>query len=178
MAYLLMKGADQNKYGTLTKGLTSQFSMGNDQYPRTIQAATDILSNHKLDAKYYEVKKKRREQQQKEKNKNNNNDGSEINLAQGRGRGNGERPPLICYCCGKAGHASTTCPKVNDIPRNQWAVNRGMSQLQEEETNENDSEPADDANRRSDGNSRRGRSTSRPPGNNSHSRNADGGNES
>jgi hypothetical protein len=67
MAYLLMKGADQNKYGTLTKGLTSQFSMGNDQYPRTIQAATDILSNHKLDAKYYEVKKKRREQQQKEK---------------------------------------------------------------------------------------------------------------
>ncbi|MGL5936769.1 MAG: hypothetical protein ACRCZI_14235, partial [Cetobacterium sp.] len=43
MAYLLMKGADQHKYGTLTKGLISQYSMGN-QYPRTIQAATDILS--------------------------------------------------------------------------------------------------------------------------------------
>ncbi|MGC9205417.1 MAG: hypothetical protein ACP5FN_04065, partial [Candidatus Micrarchaeia archaeon] len=36
MAYLLIQGSDQNKYGSLTKNFISQYSLGNDQYPRTI----------------------------------------------------------------------------------------------------------------------------------------------
>ena len=50
MAYLLLRGSDQNKYGMLMKGFVSQYSLGNDQYPKTIQTATDVLSNHKFDA--------------------------------------------------------------------------------------------------------------------------------
>jgi hypothetical protein len=49
MAYLLLKGSDQMKYGLLLKGFTSQFSLGNDQYPKTITTAADVLSNHKID---------------------------------------------------------------------------------------------------------------------------------
>jgi hypothetical protein len=39
MAYLVLQGCDQLKYGSLTRGLTSQLSLGQDQYPKTIQAA-------------------------------------------------------------------------------------------------------------------------------------------
>src|SRR5210317_1239889 len=54
MAYLLIKGSDPTKYGMLQKNLTSQFSLGNDQYPKTITATTDVLSNHKIDQKFYD----------------------------------------------------------------------------------------------------------------------------
>ena len=36
IAYLFIKNSNYNKYGSLISGLTSQFSMGNDQYPRDI----------------------------------------------------------------------------------------------------------------------------------------------
>jgi hypothetical protein len=49
MAYLLIRNSDQAKYGTVMNGLVSQFSMQNNQYPKTITAATDILSNHRFD---------------------------------------------------------------------------------------------------------------------------------
>ena len=61
MAYLLICGSDQSKYGLITKGFVSQYSLGNDQYPKTIQMATDVLSNHKIDAKYYENQKQNNE---------------------------------------------------------------------------------------------------------------------
>jgi hypothetical protein len=49
MAYLLIRNSDQAKYGSLMNGLVSQFSMENNQYPKTVTAATDILSNHRHD---------------------------------------------------------------------------------------------------------------------------------
>ena len=61
MAFLLLRGSDQNKYGSMIKGLAQQFSLGNDQYPKTIIAATDVLSTHKIDQKYFDNQKKERE---------------------------------------------------------------------------------------------------------------------
>ena len=58
MAYLVIRGSDQTKYGTLCHGFVSQFSLGNNQYPKTIQKATDALSQHKFDGKYYENQEK------------------------------------------------------------------------------------------------------------------------
>ena len=52
-----MKGSDQYKYGAFLKGFVFQFSLGNNQYPKTIMTATYFLSNHKLDPKFYEKKK-------------------------------------------------------------------------------------------------------------------------
>ena len=52
MAYLLLKGSDQSKYNSLCRGLASQYALGNNQYPKDIQAATDFLSSHKFDASY------------------------------------------------------------------------------------------------------------------------------
>jgi hypothetical protein len=67
MAYLLMKGSDYTKYGSLIKGFVSQFSLGNDQYSKTITTAIDVLSNHKIDPKYYDNQKQNRERQRTER---------------------------------------------------------------------------------------------------------------
>ena len=47
IAFLLIRNSNQAKYGSLKSGLISQYSMGHDQYPKTIMAATDILLNHR-----------------------------------------------------------------------------------------------------------------------------------
>jgi len=66
MAYLLLRGSDQSKYGTIMKGFVAQYSLGNDQYPKTVQMATDVLSNHRLDPKFFENQKKSRKRAQQD----------------------------------------------------------------------------------------------------------------
>jgi hypothetical protein len=48
-AYMLMKNSDQGKYGLLLMSLTTQFSMGTNQYPKDVMAAVDILTKHRFD---------------------------------------------------------------------------------------------------------------------------------
>jgi hypothetical protein len=48
-AYMLMKNSNQGKYGLLITSLTTQFSMGTNQYPKDVMAAVDILTNHRFD---------------------------------------------------------------------------------------------------------------------------------
>ena len=98
MAYLLIHGSDQSKYGLITKGFVSQYSLGNDQYPKTIQMATDVLSNHKIDAKYYDNQK-----QNKEFNTNQQEEEATpaaTSFAQ---------KDVVCYVCGKPGHTKPEC---------------------------------------------------------------------
>ena len=54
MAFLLMKGSEKYKYGTLIKGFLSQFYLGDNQFQNTIITATYVLPNHILDPKLYE----------------------------------------------------------------------------------------------------------------------------
>jgi len=69
MAYLLLKGSDPLKYGTLLRGFTSQFSLGNDQYPKTMRDATDALSQHKIDQAYYDKRNKDRNRDREQSNR-------------------------------------------------------------------------------------------------------------
>ena len=48
-AHLPIRNSDQAKYGSLMSGLISQYSMDHDQYPKTVTAATDVLSSHRHD---------------------------------------------------------------------------------------------------------------------------------
>jgi hypothetical protein len=47
--FLYLENADQDKYGSLLKGLNSQKSLGHDQYPRMVTEANNMLSNHRFD---------------------------------------------------------------------------------------------------------------------------------
>ena len=116
MAYLIIRGSDQAKYGSLVKGFVSQYSLGNDQYPKTITTAIDVLSNHRLGGTNYEKRNRERAVQEKEEEKP-----VETSFAQRK---------ILCYCCGAEGHTSPTCPDRNKIPRDKWAVNKAVQHMQ------------------------------------------------
>ena len=60
--FILMENADQIKYGSLRRNLNSQKSQGNDQYPKTIADACEVLSNHRFDN--YNKTNKKKEQKE------------------------------------------------------------------------------------------------------------------
>ena len=49
LAVLYLRNANQKKYGSILQGLNTQQSLHNDQYPKTVIDANNVLSNHKLD---------------------------------------------------------------------------------------------------------------------------------
>ena len=58
MATILVDGSDKDKFGSLKKDLRSQFNRGNDQYPKTVEAAQEMLSEHRIDDAYFERRKR------------------------------------------------------------------------------------------------------------------------
>jgi hypothetical protein len=48
LAILYLKNTNQKKYGSILQGLNTQQSLHNDQYPKTVIDANNVLSNHKL----------------------------------------------------------------------------------------------------------------------------------
>jgi hypothetical protein len=117
MAYLLIRGADPNKYGSMQKNLASQFSLGNDQYPKTIVLATDALSQHRIDPKFYEIQKKNRENQKSQRQSSGtDNTNSETSFAQ--------KSNAICHICGEKGHVKPDCKKKDIIPKVDWYITK------------------------------------------------------
>jgi hypothetical protein len=95
MAYLLIRNSGQAKYGTMMNGLVSQFSMQNNQYPKTITAATDILSNHRSDNSGVLNKKKWSQSKKNEDGTSTNKeDGTKETCFAQVGK------DKTCYCCG------------------------------------------------------------------------------
>ena len=155
-AYILIRGADQSKYGSVIKGMTSQFSMGNDQYPKDLVGATDILSNHRYDPAWQEKRDRARERARAAANQDTT-DATSFTQA-------GRKTP-ICYCCGKKGHTSDECSKRNSIPRDQWYVKKALQAMQDAPNEDSTTNQADDDSDASDDSSVRSTSsrTSRRP---------------
>ena len=124
-AYLFIHSADQAKYGSLKKKLTSDFSLGNDLYPKTLAEAGDALANHKIDQRYYDNVKKKKEKARtewsKQENEQENEHSNETTFSQRE---------MVCYVCGKKGHGVNTCNKRDKIPPDQWHVRKAISHYQ------------------------------------------------
>ena len=92
LANLYLENADRTKYGSLLNGLNTQQSLGNNQYPKLVTEANNVLSNHRLD----NPTKMKREQDEKIKPKAKKEESKEqeINLSFAQLEGK-------CYCCGK-----------------------------------------------------------------------------
>ena len=119
LAYTYLKNSDKTKYGLLLTGLATQNSLGNNQYPKNIIEANNMLSNHKLDNS---------RQKKSDAHKMNNN-----SHQSGKNHDDQESPALYfaqlegkCYCCGKAWHKSPTC-QFKDKPKVEWAINKAKA---------------------------------------------------
>ena len=94
-AYIYLDNAINSKYESIFKNLNQQFSLGNNQYPKSITEANSILNNHELDMVYTTSKISSRSQVSREKeNANETEKPISLTLAQTESR---------CYCCGKYG---------------------------------------------------------------------------
>ena len=78
-AILYVKNSDQAKYGTLWKGLNTQNSLENNQYPKMIKAATKVLNTHIFDN--IGTKKPKSDKHQKEKEENKDEEELELSFA-------------------------------------------------------------------------------------------------
>jgi hypothetical protein len=105
-----LSNADKAKYGLILKGLSTQQSLSNDQYPRTVTDANNVLSNHPFDNFKSSNKKGNKDNNKNNWDKNDKPDEKEgeqeitLSFAQLKGK---------CYCCGKPGHRSPECHEKN-----------------------------------------------------------------
>jgi len=107
LAYLYLENANRTKYGLILTGLNMQKSLGNDQYPKSITEANNVLSNHKFDS--FKPQQTRKHNKSKDESKSDNKEEQEITLLLAQMEGK-------CYCCGKASHRSVV--SRTDLKRN------------------------------------------------------------
>jgi hypothetical protein len=119
---MLMKNSNQGKHGSLMTSLTTQFSMGTNQYPKDIMAAVDILTNHRFN------KKEPKNNNQRNRNRNDNNIASTITTQSSFNQEALKK--ATCYCCGKKGHYSKKCPEKDKRSKDKWAVKKAMMHAQ------------------------------------------------
>ena len=101
---IFMNGADKGRYGDLLDGLSNQYALGNDQYPRTLQGAIDVMRRQK---RAFKDEKKGDSKDVKIKEEETN----ESSFAQSVKR---------CYCCGSTEHLANKCPVRSGKPRDEW----------------------------------------------------------
>jgi hypothetical protein len=106
-AYMLMKNSDQGKYGSLMTSLTTQFSMGTNQYLEDVLKAVDILTNHRFD--------KREPKNNNQKNKKRNDDNTASTITTQSSFNQEDTKNAQCYCCSKKGHYANKCPEKGRI---------------------------------------------------------------
>jgi hypothetical protein len=133
---MLMKNRDQGKYGSLMTSLTTQFSMGKNQYPEDVLKAVDILTNHRFD--------KREPKNNNQKNKNRNDDNTASMITTQSSFNQEDAKNTQCYCCGKKGHYANKCPKKGKKPKDQWAVKKAMMHAPSELEKESEDKDKDD----------------------------------
>ena len=47
MTLIAFKGADQNKYGSVTRKFATDYTLDDDKYPRTLEKLSDTLNSHR-----------------------------------------------------------------------------------------------------------------------------------
>ena len=113
-AYIYLDNANKSKYESILKNLNQQFSLGNNQYPKSITKANSVLNNHKFDMVYTKSKVNQRNQISIEKEIANEMElPLSLTFAQTEGR---------CSCCSKYSHKLPQRCLKDRKPRHEWYV--------------------------------------------------------
>ena len=137
-AYVMIRGADKNKYDSFKTFLTQQYSLGIDQYPKKVQAVLDALGQRKFDQKHYDVQKQKADKAKKQSTAKKKGDGgnsdSKTEAATSFKQGKAGKD-LFCYCCGKPGHSSNKCPDKSKIAPNDWVIRKAaIAHMQQQQS--------------------------------------------
>jgi hypothetical protein len=130
MPYLLIRNSSQAKYGSLWNGPVLQFSMQNNQCPKTCRTATDILSNHRFDNRENPNEKKRYKKPRKDKDENTSSKTTSETKERSFGQGSKDKTG---HCCGKKGCMSPECPAKNSIKKEDWHTKKATQYYMEAE---------------------------------------------
>jgi hypothetical protein len=121
MTYTFLDNADKAKYGTLLSCLSTQTSLKNNQYPKAITEAANVLSNHHWDNASKINNNNNNKHKDNDKGEDKNDETPEMSFAMLEGK---------CYCCRKPGHNSPKCHLTDKIPKDEWAINKAKAQEQ------------------------------------------------
>jgi len=118
-AYVFLANSDSTRFGSLLRGLHTQYSLNQKQYPTKLLDAQQVLQDHRWDEAYYEKQRKNKSNKNdnekgKNKNKDRSNEAPSLTLAQVKSK---------CYCCG-GNHKLPDCSKKDSTPKDQWVINK------------------------------------------------------
>ena len=68
LAFVYLENTDRSRCGSIVTGLEAQHSLGNDQHPKNLIAAQNVIENHQCDESY----RKKRKEKNKERNRQDN----------------------------------------------------------------------------------------------------------
>jgi hypothetical protein len=128
-AYILIRNSDMSKYGSALALLASQFSLNNDQYPRTMTMASDFLNAHRWDKQPSSRNNSRKEGKDRKQQQGSDKSKSKVGDAEVH---NTLNLSTWCYCCGDPNHKSPDCPKKDTIPKKDWAMAKAKNYLQQQ----------------------------------------------
>ena len=166
MAYKFLINSDYNKYGSRIRELRTQYSLTNDQYPKTVKKMLDALSNHPFDPAYKNNQRKQSQRTTEPQDRGRSRPRQEDDDDGSTASSFAQRPDWRCYCCGKKDCEPRSCPKRDTTPPDQWYVRRALQNHQDAEDPDSEEEYSDDDDSTSSRTRRsgtRGRSRSRTP---------------
>ena len=115
LACVFIAGVDKKRYGVVAEELNNQFLQGNENYPKTVEAAMNVMS-HRMD---YENKNRDRNKKQG----NYDNSPSITSFSSYQSNKSNKHKNRKCKHCGGKGHFNNECPNRetnNPPPRAAW----------------------------------------------------------
>ena len=117
--------------------MNTQNTLNNNQYPKSITEANNVLSNHPHDN--YKSKKQSQGDKKKGQKEDTKPKASESKSEEKEEFSLSFAQMQNCYICGKPGHISPNC-QFKDRPKSEWAINK-VQQQKSNESNQQHHQP-------------------------------------
>ena len=133
MTYTFVKRSNPKIYGSVVRRWAASYAEGvKDTYPKNLESAMDILSQHRPDT--IEQQKLQKQVANKLSDDKDKTDQQSVDTSFAQTG----KSKTFCYVCGSEGHLSPDCPKRQSTPQSDWYVNKMHSHMQGEQPHDAD----------------------------------------